>query len=186
MNDLANTTTIVNKVRAFALKAHGSQKYSNTDLPFSYHLDAVAAYTKKALRLNRALDVNLALSCAYLHDTIEDTKTTAKDIEVVFGKAIADGTTALSKDQSLRGLNSVLNIISQLTNQPTEVKIVKLADVCANLENVPVGWKAERIKNYIAKAEALNAIFGNLSSVLSETIHRKIYPWKHLLQETEK
>lgn len=65
--------------RAFALAAHGAQRYG--DRPYASHLDAVADFA--------APYGEEAMVIAYLHDTVEDTALTLDDIERVFGERIA-------------------------------------------------------------------------------------------------
>ncbi|BCE00088.1 HD domain-containing protein [Marinicellulosiphila megalodicopiae] len=64
-----------NKAREFALKAHGDQKYGT--FPYSVHLDEVASIAKSYGKTAEAV--------AFLHDVIEDTDITAKEIEQEFG-----------------------------------------------------------------------------------------------------
>jgi (p)ppGpp synthase/HD superfamily hydrolase len=73
-------TSTIQKARRFAVAAHGDQKY-NTD-PYVAHLDAVvgllAPYGEKAQVIG------------YLHDVIEDTAVTRREIAAEFGAFVAD------------------------------------------------------------------------------------------------
>jgi (p)ppGpp synthase/HD superfamily hydrolase len=67
------------EARAFAVAAHGDQKYG--DRPYSYHLDAVAALV--------APYGDEAAVVAYLHDIVEETTTTIEEIARRFGQQVA-------------------------------------------------------------------------------------------------
>ncbi|MGE3163899.1 MAG: HD domain-containing protein [Planctomycetota bacterium] len=66
--------------RAFALAAHGDQRYG--DFPYSYHLDAVASIL--APYGEEAQIIGL------LHDVVEDTDTGLSEIRACFGSRVAD------------------------------------------------------------------------------------------------
>ena len=67
----------------FASKAHANQKYG--DKPYTVHLEHVVEV------LRRFDYVETTLICAaWLHDTLEDTKTTSEEIENIFGKEICE------------------------------------------------------------------------------------------------
>lgn len=62
-----------NAVREFAIRAHGDQKYANE--PYVAHLDAVVAVLKEFGHFDSAL-----LDAGYLHDVLEDTDTSLKEL----------------------------------------------------------------------------------------------------------
>lgn len=72
-------TPLNDQARAFAVAAHGGQKYG--EHPYAHHLDAVAALA--------APFGDDAVATAYLHDTVEDTDAALADIEARFGPHIA-------------------------------------------------------------------------------------------------
>lgn len=67
---------LVREARAFAVRAHGRQKYG--DEPYSVHLDEVAEVTRGVE------DSPLALAVAYLHDVLEDTAVEPEELESAF------------------------------------------------------------------------------------------------------
>lgn len=74
------TRNFVAEARAFALQAHGDQRYG--EFPFIVHLEDVAA---------RAFLCSLphpVLVAAYLHDVLEDTPTTRDELALRFGEHI--------------------------------------------------------------------------------------------------
>ena len=64
------------KAYKFAAIAHQNQKMPGSEIPYIMHLSFVSMELIAALSLETAVDGNLAIQCAILHDTIEDTDTT--------------------------------------------------------------------------------------------------------------
>jgi GTP pyrophosphokinase len=67
----------------FAMEAHGDQTRKGGGIPYVSHLLGVAS-----LVLEAGGDEDMAIA-GLLHDTIEDTATTAEDIEARFGRRVA-------------------------------------------------------------------------------------------------
>ena len=67
----------------FAMAAHGGQKRKGSEVPYVAHLLGVAS-----LVLEAGGDEEMAIA-GLLHDTIEDTDTTAGDIAATFGPRVA-------------------------------------------------------------------------------------------------
>jgi (p)ppGpp synthase/HD superfamily hydrolase len=61
------------KAVAFAMKAHGAQRYG--PLPYAFHLAAVEGVLRRF-----GFHSDEMISAAWLHDTLEDTATTAADL----------------------------------------------------------------------------------------------------------
>jgi len=89
----------------FAAKAHWNercqQKVPGTDIPYLVHFSMVAMEVTAALAVESELDGDLAVQCALLHDTIEDTGVTLSELKDGFGKKVADGVLALTKDETV-------------------------------------------------------------------------------------
>ena len=79
---------LVAAARAFAIGAHGDQRYGKGEQapPYVAHLDEVAG----VLRELAAAPGGIELAAAYLHDVVEDTDTTAATIETAFAHFGAD------------------------------------------------------------------------------------------------
>jgi transcriptional regulator with XRE-family HTH domain len=71
--------TLADDARAFAVAAHGEQRYG--DHPYAVHLDAVAQLAQPF--------GEEAVAVAYLHDTVEDTDATLEDVGRRFGPRVA-------------------------------------------------------------------------------------------------
>ena len=57
----------------FAAAAHNAQKEPGADLPYLVHVVSVASEVIAALPSHPELDADLAVTCALLHDAVEDT-----------------------------------------------------------------------------------------------------------------
>ena len=71
------------KAQAFAKKAHEGQERKYTGEPYYNHVYSVA---RKVAKINNDPDLIIA---ALLHDTIEDTNVTVKEIGELFGERVA-------------------------------------------------------------------------------------------------
>ncbi len=91
-----------------------------------------------------------------LHDTIEDTNITYQELENNFGKNVADGVLALTKNEIIEKehqMGDSLNRILKLNKK--EIAIVKLADRCFNTRCKVESWSNEKQKAYILEAEQI-------------------------------
>ncbi len=84
----------------FAAARHNGQKVPGSELPYITHVGAVAMEVLATIALDVVASPDLAVACALLHDTVEDTETTTEEIAAAFGLAVADGVRALSKDRT--------------------------------------------------------------------------------------
>lgn len=109
--------------------AHLTRKDGKT--PSWKHLLQVA----KRLELMGIRDDDL-LSAGWLHDVIEDTDVTYDYIKDRFGKKTADIVSWLSKDNRLFRQKREMQYKVQLSDAPFDAKIVKLADIAANLADL--------------------------------------------------
>src|SRR3974390_2870952 len=94
---------LLNRAYVYAMKAHGLQQRASGDPYFSHPLAVASILT--GLKLD-----DETIATALLHDTIEDTKATKEEIEVLFGANIAalvDGLTKIER----------LNLASKKTAQ---------------------------------------------------------------------
>lgn len=118
--------TLILQARAFAIEAHGDQKYGVH--PYVVHLDFVVS----VLARFGVIDPSI-LAAAFLHDTIEDTEVIHEDIVEHFGKpvasivfAVSDGPGRNRRERKARVYETVPQVYGALE--------VKLADRIANIE----------------------------------------------------
>lgn len=166
------------KAFRFAATAHSGQIVPGTVFPYLVHLGMVAMEVMAALSAQEGLDGDMAVQCALLHDTIEDTQTTFEQVEQEFGRQVARGVSALSKDGSLPKSEQLSDSLKRIKEQPREVWMVKLADRITNLQPPPSHWTKEKIVAYREEAIEILTKLGGASSTLAERLKQKIEEYK--------
>ena len=171
---------VYKKALIYAAKAHNEQKTPD-GLPYLTHVTSVAMEVIHACEKSQIEEekANLAVSCALLHDTIEDTSVTYDELYTDFSPNIADGVEALSKDPSLESKQEqVRDSIEKLMNQPYEVQMVKLADRISNLKKPPKSWSQDKIKAYLKESNFILSCLKNSNIYLSIRLEEKIEEYK--------
>lgn len=171
------------KALEYASKAHSDQKTPKGH-PYVVHLTSVAmevivACEKTQLDEEKS---NFAITCALLHDTIEDTEVTYDDLYTDFSPEVADGVEALTKDKNLKTKKEQMqNSLEKLMNQPYEVQMVKLADRITNLSTPPKHWDNEKKNKYLDEAKFILSCLKNSNIHLSLRLEEKIKDYKEFL-----
>jgi (p)ppGpp synthase/HD superfamily hydrolase len=158
----------------FAAQAHHGQWVPGTNLPYLMHFSFVCMEIMTALTIEPGHDGDLAIQCALLHDVIEDTNTTYEQVQATFGKRLADGVLALSKDKAVEKSQQMADCLRRIRLQPPEVGMVKLADRITNLQPPPAHWTPEKIKRYRAEALEIYSALKDTSPVLATRLALKI------------
>ncbi len=163
----------------FAARAHRGQLYAGTDLPYLMHLSFVSMEILAALAVESGYDGDLAVQCALLHDTIEDTATTYMDLASTFSPQVGDGVQALTKDFSLPKPHQLPDSLDRIHLQPREIWMVKLADRITNLQPPPSHWSPEKIDRYRDEAIVIYDTLKSASPFLSLRLLEKIKNYSH-------
>jgi (p)ppGpp synthase/HD superfamily hydrolase len=168
------------KACRFATQAHLGQLIPSSDLPYLLHLNLVSMEILAALGAEAGHDGDLAVQCALLHDTIEDTDTNYAQIESMFGTKVADGVAALSKNPQLEKSQQLLDSLHRIESQPREIWMVKLADRITNLQPPPIHWDTTKIRRYREEAIEIHTHLQSASPFLASRLAQKIehYPPK--------
>ena len=168
----------------FAAIAHGEQK-TPKDLPYIAHITCVAMEVINACEKS-SLDeekTNLAISCALLHDVIEDANITYDELYMKFGEKVANGVEALTKDKTIASKQEQMkDSIERLLTQPYEVQMVKLADRIINLGIPPKHWDNDKIKKYQKEAGLILSCLGNSNIYLSKRLEEKIENYNNYIK----
>ena len=143
-----------------AAKMHDGQKYGgpNNEEQIEYinHIGSVVFEILTALAVEDGMDPNLAVKCGILHDTIEDTGLSYDTILNAFGREVADGVLALTKDESIKGKREKMrDSLNRIKEQPKEIWAVKMADRIANLYAPPFYWDNEKKKEYLEESRLI-------------------------------
>lgn len=160
-----------------AARAHNAQKYPGSELPYIVHIAQVATEILVAHHEAPFARPVLAVQCALLHDTLEDTAVTAAEL-ARFGDDVVAGVRALSKDAALPKREAMADSLRRIKQQPVEVWAVKLADRISNLGPPPCYWSAEKIASYRLEAQTILDALGAAHEPLARRLARRIaeYP----------
>jgi (p)ppGpp synthase/HD superfamily hydrolase len=163
----------------FAARAHASQMYGgsrpNEKIPYMVHIGSVLNETLWAAQQTPEINFNLALQCAILHDTLEDTLTTYNQLVPIFGEQVAQGVLALTKNEHLPTKNEqMLDSLWRIKTQPPEIGLVKMADRTANLQEPPFYWNKEKINRYRAEGSLIYEALQHTHAIMAARLHEKI------------
>lgn len=131
MEDNKNKSNRVFKAIEFATKAHSGQFRKGTNVPYILHPLGVG---KILIEYNCPEEVVIA---GILHDTIEDTSVTLKDIGMLFGKdvqRIVKGAT--EPDRTDTWENRKRHTIEYLKTAPIDILFVSCADKLNNIRAI--------------------------------------------------
>jgi len=118
---------MIEKAKIFATKAHLGQTRKNSDVPYITHPIRVAE------RLEMAGCSKELIAAAYLHDAVEDTDVTLKDIQEAFGPRVAEIVAAHTEDKSKSWQERKQHTIDTLKNAEKDVKYLIIADKLDNI-----------------------------------------------------
>lgn len=141
---------------AFAAEKHRDQRRKNVGaFPYINHPIALA----HVLIHDGGVSDPVTICAALLHDTIEDTETTAEELEHRFGRTICRVVLEVSDDKKLTKAERKRLQIEKSPSLSHRAKLVKLADKICNLCDMadapPAGWSLERRQEYFDWAKAV-------------------------------
>ena len=97
------------------------------------------------------------LIAAILHDTIEDTETTAPELESIFGRNVRELVDEVTDDKSLPKKERKRLQIEHAKHSSTQAKMIKIADKICNIKDImespPKDWSKERKIQYLDWSE---------------------------------
>jgi guanosine-3',5'-bis(diphosphate) 3'-pyrophosphohydrolase len=101
----------------------------------------------------------VVLCAALLHDTVEDTDTTADELEAAFGALVSRIVMEVTDDKGLSKAERKRLQVLHAAGASREARLVKLADKICNLRDIdrspPVGWDLARRQGYFDWARAV-------------------------------
>lgn len=144
------------KAIAFAADKHRNQRRKDAEAsPYINHPIALA----NVLANEGNLSEEAVLIAAILHDTIEDTETTADELRQHFGNAITAIVLEVTDDKLLEKAERKRLQVEHAPHISREAKLVKLADKICNLRDIttspPTKWPFERKQAYFDWAKAV-------------------------------
>ena len=143
---------------AFAARKHSTQRRKGADAsPYINHPIAVA----HLLADTGGITDLTTLMAAVLHDTIEDTETTAGELDEHFGIAVRKVVEEVTDDKCLKEAERKQRQIDHAPHLSSAAKAIKLADKIANLLDVtdspPADWSDARRLEYFDWTEKVVA-----------------------------
>lgn len=168
---------------SFAAKAHTDQKIPGTQIPYLKHVAAVVMETLSALQhtTERTWDMDFALQCALLHDVIEDTDINYEEVETSFGRKVAQGVLALTKNETLPREAQMHDSLQRILQQPDEVRIVKMCDRIDNLNAPPDYWTTEKRKAYQTEGQIILDTLKGVCPYAEARLQYKIEAYSHYI-----
>ena len=145
-----NDLKLLIKALAFAADKHRNQRRKNVEAsPYINHPISLADILCNEAHVT---DVNVICG-ALLHDTVEDTETTAEELTTEFGQHISGIVMDVTDDKTIEDKQRRKQLqIEHAAHISDPAKLVKLADKISNLRDVandpPSGWSLERRRKY--------------------------------------
>jgi len=155
------------KATDFAARAHGSQRRKGARaLPYVNHCIAVSHLLASVGGVTGA-----PILCAgLLHDTVEDTPTTAADVRRLFGAEIADLVAEVTDDRSRSRLDRKRLQIEHAPHLSVGASLIKMSDKICNVRDLiddpPPSWGEARQLAYVDWAERVVAGFLHRNAAL--------------------
>lgn len=163
---------------AFAAARHRDQRRKDVAAsPYINHPIAVAS----ALWHEGDVRDPVALVAAILHDTVEDTGTTAAELEAAFGAVVAATVLEVTDDKALPKDRRKQLQIEHAPHLSPAAKLVKLADKLCNLRDIidhpPAVWPAERCAAYVSWTAAVVAGLRGVNASLEAAFDAEQARW---------
>jgi GTP diphosphokinase / guanosine-3',5'-bis(diphosphate) 3'-diphosphatase len=165
---------------SFAAERHRDQRRKGREAsPYINHPLALASLLASCGECDPAL-----LMAALLHDTVEDTATSLKELERVFGTKVAGIVGEVTDDKSRPKEERKRLQIEHAAELSRPAKLVKLADKICNLRDMasspPADWPLERRREYFDWARAvvdrLRGVHPRLEALFDAEYARKPTP----------
>jgi guanosine-3',5'-bis(diphosphate) 3'-pyrophosphohydrolase len=140
---------LVIEALAFAAERHRDQRRKDpARTPYINHPIALV----RVLSLEAQIEDPLVLCAALLHDTVEDTRTTAQELELKFGPGVRAVVMEVTDDKRLPKAERKRLQVLHAPRASEPARLIKLADKICNLRDVaaspPVGWDLARCQAY--------------------------------------
>lgn len=179
---MENSVGLILKALNFAAGKHNNQRRKDSNSsPYINHLIGVA---ETLWSVGEVRDETL-LVAAILHDTIEDTKTTAEEIEVEFGEDVLSLVLEVTDDKSLPKQTRKQLQIEHAPHKSEKAKLLKIADKINNIRDMikspPADWSMERKQEYLLWSERVVAGLRGVSPELESQYDELIAEGKHAL-----
>ena len=170
-----STTPVLRRAADFAAWKHdGQMRKGEGQTPYIHHPIEVCAILAEVGGVTN-LDI---LQAALLHDTIEDTETTAEELESHFGSKVCSIVLEVTDDTSLAQHARKAMQVEHAPHLSKDAQILKLADKISNIFDVafstPVDWAPERQFEYFDWASRVVAGLRGCNSALEALFDKQL------------
>ena len=151
MTDITDPLTLARVLDALAFAADKHRDQRRKDAHAAPYINHPIALAQVLCREGRVCDVEVICG-ALLHDTLEDTDTTAEELQARFGAGVRAIVEQVSDDKTLPKQERKRLQIEHAAGISSRAKLVKLADKICNLRDVadtpPCDWGLGRRQDY--------------------------------------
>ena len=173
MKSLWNKEIIYETVM-YAMKVHKNLAMKgNDEIPFAGHFVNVMLNALNFIE-GEDIDRTFIIQLALLHDSIEDAGLTYDELNLKFGKTVADGVLALSRDENLPYEKQIADCVVRIKKLSKEVAIVKMADRLFNIRARAKMWTKEKQDKYKQEAQYICDELGYCSKNLKQALQEVI------------
>lgn len=165
--------TLFKAVNFSAVKHKGQFRKDAGHTPYLIHTIGVA---RSLWEEGKVRSVNV-LVAALLHDTLEDTDTTADEIETHFGSRVRYTVNELTNDPNLSTEENKQRQVDHAPHLSLNAQLVKLADRLYNvrdLRNPPPTWDQEKVAGYRQWAKKLLHALQGTNEPLEQALEAEI------------
>ena len=172
---VCSSTPILRRATGFAAWKHDGQlRKGEGKTPYIHHPIEVTAILAE---VGDVTDLDV-LQAALLHDTIEDTKTTADELDSHFGARVREFVLEVSDDKTLDKHERKALQVEHAPHLSVEAQTIKLADKISNIIDVafstPIDWPAERQLEYFDWATLVVAGLRGCNAALEARFDKQI------------
>ena len=177
-----DSTGLILKALRFSAEKHKDQR--RKDVKASPYINHPIEVTEILWRLGQVRDTNLLLA-SILHDTIEDTNTTADEIRSEFGEEVMALVLEVTDDKNLPKQKRKQLQVENAPHKTSKAKLLKLADKISNVQGIisapPKDWSLERKQEYLLWTEKVVAGLRGASLELESHYDALLREGKHSL-----
>lgn len=180
----------INDAIIHAIKCHDGQTRHGEEIPYVIHcirvLNNILFIESHGLHSGKFSPDMLddAKIVAVLHDILEDTFCSEKEIEELYGKTILNYIKELTLDNNLSKGEQREDLIRKSKDFSMVAKLVKLADRLDNLSSMDM-MSVEFQKRYTVESEALLKNLKGTCAYLEDKIQRILDEYSHNFKEKE-
>ena len=176
--DELQPTALILRAAAFAAAKHRDQRRKGVEAtPYVNHCISVAAILSE----EGGVSDPVVLAAALLHDTMEDTQTTRRELDESFGAEVAAIVAEVTDDKTLAKATRKERQVQHAAHLSDGAKLVKLADKISNVRDVasspPADWPLERRREYFEWAkrvvDGLGAVNGPLQAAFARQYQQR-------------